>query len=158
MADVRVEGAEKLRKLARDLSIAGNIELQKELRRGLAVAARPVGKEVRAEIPRVMPSGYAPVLSKALRVSVSTRTPRASRYLVAVRVVLSAAGRHRKRDLPALDRGSLRHPVFGRRRQPWVMQRIRRGFFAEPAKRTQDQATTEAIAAIERVADKLARG
>lgn len=154
MADYRVEGAEKLRKLARDLRIAGNTDLQKELHKGLTQAVQPMGREIRAEIPKKMPSGYAPTLSKAASVRVSTRTGAES---VSVRLVASAKGRKQKRDLQSLDRGKLRHPRFGDRRR-WYVTRVSPGFFTEPAERLRDTATNQAIAAIERVAEKLERG
>lgn len=154
MATVKVRGVDQLYALSRALRQAGRKDLDKELRRGVSRAVRPFGAEVKAEARTGMPSGYAPLLAASLSVRTQWRA-------AGVTVVTTAKGSQDARDIEAIDGGTLRHPVFGRRRRrtgrknPWVAQRVRAGFWTRPAERLQRQIVDEVKAAVVRVTEKV---
>ena len=76
-----------------------------------------------------VPNGYAPVLSRDLRVSTSVRLAGTSPGVTAR--VFAPTGGKLGRDVTALERGTLRHPLFGNRGF-WYRQRVRRGFASVP--------------------------
>jgi hypothetical protein len=153
---VPVHGADKLRKLARDLREAGDKDLQRELRSGIARPVKPFAEAVKQEAGAVMPhrGGYAGILARALKVAASTRTTGSG---AGIRIVVSAKGKVEERDVAALDVGELRHPIFGRRRH-WATTSVRPGFVTQPAERLIDGVRREIENAVDRVADKLERG
>lgn len=125
--EITVTGAAELRALSVRLLAAGDGSLNRKLRTGVTDAVRPLKREVVAGLPSYVPNRYAGVLGPALKL----RTSAAGE---AVQITATARGRRKERALPAIDGGTLRHPVYGNRRK-WVAQRIRRGFFTEPLKR-----------------------
>lgn len=167
MLNARVEGAWKLYKVAADIRKAGDMDMKRELYRGLNRATKPLKEAVKMAVPTHMPSGYAPLVSRSIRVRTSIR---ASKAKTAITIRATAKGAREKRDLRALDRGLLRHPVFGRTRlvrkgkslvpepNPWAAQGIRPGFFTETLQDNADVVRTELVGAIDRVADQLERG
>jgi hypothetical protein len=54
-----------------------------------------------------------------------------------------------------LDRGRLRHPVFGRMNSSWVSQRIKPGFFSDPAHRVIREVQDGMVQVMDRVAAKI---
>jgi hypothetical protein len=79
-------------------------------------------------VPAFMPTGYAPVLAADLKVSTTVRFAGAN---PGVTVQVSAPTRGKGREVEALERGTLRHPLFGQRGH-WYGQRVRRGFASVP--------------------------
>lgn len=77
--------------------------------------------------PQFVPNGYAPVLSRDLQVktTVSLAQGRVTAH------VFAPTGGKLGRDVTALERGTLRHPLFGNRGF-WFRQRVRRGFASIP--------------------------
>jgi len=85
-----------------------------------------------------VPGGYAPVLSRDLRVATTVSLARGR---VTARVSAPTGGKL-GRDVIALERGTLRHPLFGNRgtyksrtgeiESAWFRQRVRRGFASVP--------------------------
>lgn len=165
--EARITGTAELRKLAAKLRAAGRTDLERQLRRGLEVAVKPTSQEVHAGLGRHIPSGFVGELGSDLRIVPQFRGRSGS-----VSIRATAKGRKEKRDLSAMDRGILRHPVHGRTRKlwhhakhratskpnPWVAQRIPPGFFAKPAEKTKDRAVKEVTAALDRVAEQIEKG
>lgn len=147
-----LSGGEELADLARRLKSADKT-LAKELRSGLLRAARPLHKGVRAEIPKVMPSGYAPVLSKSLQLRTLVRT---SRY-AHVTIVASAKGLRDNRRIRPLDKGILRHPLFGDR-EWWYTTRVRPGFWSRPMRAGVTPVRRELIKVMSDVKAKITKG
>ncbi|MEO3923013.1 hypothetical protein ABGB07_03905 [Micromonosporaceae bacterium B7E4] len=141
-----------LASVRRALKQVGDQGLGKQMAKQLRAATRPLAKEIRAEVPKAMPSGYAPVLSKSLRFRQSIKEARQTATVV-YRVY--ADGQTERRDLPTLNRGRLRHPVYGRRRQPWVNQRVRPGVVDRPVDRLAPQVGREMAAVLDYVVDQL---
>ena len=150
--EVEVRGdVEKLRALSRRLKAQGEKGLTKELRSGISRAAKPLQADVRAGIPQYLPSGYAPVLQGALRLRTSITQS-------GVRITAAGKGKRRPREVRRMDGGVLRHPVFGRYRDPWVNQAVRPGFFRAPIQAGAPQVRTQIKQVIDAVATKLAGG
>lgn len=151
--DLRVRGAEQFRDLALRLKTADKA-MMGELRKGVAAAVRPLGEAVKAEIPATMPGGYAPTLSRSVRNRV---TSRASGANFGVSFTTWAAGKSQRRKVSALNRGTLRHPLFGNRNR-WYATRVRPGFWSRPVEDGKDAAVRGAVKAMDQVAAKIAGG
>lgn len=149
---VTVSAPRDLASIQKALKQLGDKGLGKEMSKQLVAAGRPLRRELRAEVPKVMPSGYAPVLSKSYRFRQQTKSGRQTAHVV---LRLHADGQKERRDLPSLNRGRLRHPVYGRRRQAWVDQKVRAGVVDRPIDRVQPQVRRQMEAVLDYVADQL---
>lgn len=150
--DVRMTGGAELYSVRQRLNKLGATGLGKRMDAGLKAAVKPLAPEITAEVPRTMPSGYAPVLSRSLAFRLASRTARQSTEL---RYRVFADGQRERRDVPALNRGRLRHPVYGRRRQPWVVQSVRPGFVDRPFSRLEPKIRKEMLAVLDSVSAEL---
>lgn len=148
--DIRVTGADKLRDVGKRLKAAGDKEIRKEFLRALQAAGKPLkeaAKEgaLRGPLPR----------SGGLAAEVA-----ASGFSVRVRLSGNKAGVRVKakgkkiRDLDAMDRGRLRHPVWGNT-EVWVNQTIRPGWFTDPLAAQAEPVQTEMLAAMDAVLAKI---
>lgn len=142
--DVRISGAEQFHQLARvfrDLDKG----FGREMSTALGKALDPVGKAIDAEAGKVAPSGYRGDLTRSLK---HRRSVRNTRTQASVRLTTYAKGQKQNRDLPAINRGDLRHPVFGRARMtrqgpqanPWATTRVRAGFHDRGVAKAGDEA------------------
>lgn len=150
--DVQMSGGAELYRLRTQLRKMGDTGLGKQIDRGMKRAVKPLGPEIVAEVPKAMPSGYAPLLSKSMRFRLSSRTKRQSTTLT---YKVFGDGKKERRDVPVLNRGRLRHPVFGKRRKAWVDQKVRSGFVDRPVDRLQPEMRREMQAVLKYVADQL---
>lgn len=155
-----VRGVDGFFDLANDLRRAGDRELQRELGRGLDQAVAVVRREVAAAAPRALPDRYAAVLVPSLDV-------RGRRSQLKLRIQVSARGRSDDRDLPRIERGELRHPVYGRYRRgrggrttvnPWATTTVQRHWVARSFDRVADDITHHLAAAVDAVAARLGKG
>jgi hypothetical protein len=144
---VTVRGGNAAHALAKRLKALNDKDLQKELSRGVAKAMRPAAKEVKASVPEYMPSGYAPTLTKAL----SLRT---SNLASGLRITGTAKGNPRPRKVGDLNKGRLRHPLWGNRER-WYTQTVRPRFFDEPLERQGTAVRTELDKVLAGVAAKI---
>lgn len=152
---LRVSGAAELRRLARQCRDIGRQDLVRKLYRGFNRAVRPFDREVREELPVHTPGAYTGELDGSLKIRASTKTVGSG---VGVSVVGTAMGRAKERDLPAVDRGVLRHPLFGDRRF-WFTTSVVPGFFTgPPADRMIHRVEDEVERVIDEVADEIERG
>lgn len=135
--DVKIDGAEKLARVAGAVQNTAP-ELRKDLLRGLRAAAKPAVKEIKAEARSTLPQrgGLAEWIAKST-IGLRTRTSGKS-------AGLRIEGRKSGHDLDALDRGRLRHPLFGNRRH-WFQQDIKPGFFTNPIINHTDRMTLEVL-------------
>lgn len=149
-------GAAALRKLAADLRQADRVDLQRELQKGLRDAAKPLYRRVIEEIRSIIPhrGGYSEILARAYYQTVSVRTVGGGAGMT---VIGRAKGKAELRDVDAVNRGVLRHPVYGHRSR-WATTSVPPGFFDNPARELEDDLVRNAEAALDRVADKLERG
>ena len=159
---VDVSGSRDLARFAHALHQAGKTDLSAELNRGLRAAGKDVITEVRRHTDDYMPAGYEKTFTGSLKLETQVQLIKNNR----VSVVGFGLGRSRRRDAVRLDEGELRHPVYGRRRRlksgrnkanPWAVQRIRPGWFSEPAMRALPQVRRQIDDAVGRVAAKIER-
>lgn len=120
---------------------------------------------VRASAAAHVPSGYAPVISRAIKVSTTTKLAASRGVGVTVRVYAVGRGVEH-RDVKALNLGNLRHPVFGRQRltrhgpkaNAWVLQRITPGMVDRPVAAMRPELVSKVDDALSRIADKFNAG
>lgn len=164
--DLRVSGAHEMEALARRLREVGRNDLVEQMRRGLVKGAKPIGPAIRASAaqPGYIPSGFRPVLSKALRFKTSVKTQGRD---VAVTFTVTAEGSSHLRKVDAMDEGILRHPVYGRyrynkhgsrRRNKWVEQKIRAGFASDAFNGQADDIRRAVVEAMHEISEKVTRG
>lgn len=153
MANLEIQGADKFLHVAKALKQAGDKELKRELGHAIKVSVAPMTQEVRDHVAQYLPSGYAPILARDLKTRQSWRTRGET-----VGLLLSgyAKGKRERRHVKAINKGILRHPVFGNR-GAWVAQRVRPGFWDEPLANAKERPAKEIRAALDSIARKLAR-
>lgn len=128
---------------------------RREYRAALRTAAKPMSDGVRADLGGYMPhrGGYLAVLGGALRARILPER-------TGVLIRNTAKGKARGRDLKSLERGRLRHPVFGRRsgrRGQGIMRdnRVRAHFFTEPITARADAAVRELVKVMREIAQRI---
>lgn len=149
MITSRVSGAVELRYIARVVRRQRVAGLKKELAAAQRRAFRPLLPAIKAEAT-TLPSGYAPIMVRSVRLSVRNQA-------LETTAIVYAKGRIGERDVNAIDAGRLRHPLFGRRGR-WFTTRVRAGFVDRPVRRLGNQIANESLDALERVAQEIARG
>ena len=166
---VSVSGGADLTAVRRQLRAAGDRQLSRRMSAGLQRAAKPLQPAVKASAARLLPSGYAPLMSRSVRVRATARERRGA---ASVHLTVTAKGKTEKRDVNRVNAGTLRHPVFGRTRKlrhharhratskanPWVAQRVRRGFVDRPVDRLGPDVEREMHAVVDWVADVITKG
>lgn len=149
--EVEFRNLQQFATLAKALGGAGK-DLKKELRKGLNKAVKPLGVKTKQGIGRYLPSGYAPTLKRAFRASTSIRLTGNPSVTIKGR----AKGRRKQREIRAMDKGVLRHPVFGNR-QVWVAQKVRPGFWSDPMREGGPAVRAEAANVIAETNAKIVR-
>ncbi len=152
MADLEVTGTADFIRIATALKALGKDGqiLRRELRNELKDAARPMGDAVRANVGQYLPSGYAPIIAAGLTVTPTTSLRGATAGL---RLTGTAKGVGRRRHIGTIDRGILRHPVYGHR-GGWVNQSVRPGFWRDPIIDEADEAQKQIREAIRKAIQK----
>lgn len=154
---LEVEGADKFGVLAKALRTLGEKDLQKQLYAGINRAVKPLTAAVksRANTARYVPSGYATELSKTLRVRAKRRAGRNPRITL-VGTAKTRQGAPRKLD--SLNRGRMRHPLYGNRGY-WFNQDegIKKGFWDEPLRDNAGVVRKEIVKALNEAAIDLAK-
>lgn len=151
---LEVEGADKLAVVARALRDVGDKELRRELYRGLNRAVKPLTADVKAATPDYLPKRYARELSKSLRVK--TRRRAGGRNPAIFLVGSAKTPRGKDRDLSSLNRGRLRHPLFGNRRF-WYDQPVRKDWWTDPLIQGAPEVREEIVRVLDDVARQLVR-
>lgn len=144
--DFRISGAEEIHALAKRFKDIGEEGLGREMARALTKAVAPIGKSVNEQASKAAPSGYREALTASLKHRRSVRNSRAD---ASVRLTTSAKGKTENRDLPSLNAGRLRHPVFGRRFKPWSVTAIPSGFYDRGTKNAIDEAEKQLIVVLD---------
>lgn len=127
MADAGIsgKGAEELVSLGRRIHLhASKKALQKELYAGLNRATKPVRADMKEGIVAALPRRYGLNQRVAKRSGLQTRSRRSGSG-AGIRIVTG-----KKHHLEAMERGALRHPVYGDR-STWVSQPLKAGFMTE---------------------------
>lgn len=150
MVALRVEGADKLGVLAKELKRVGDKGLQKELYSALNRATKPPRAEAKKNAEQVLPStGGLNKRVAAARLSTRRRAGRDP----GVRIVAKGLD-----QLDLIDKGFVRHPVYGRRTR-WTLQPIpdAKGWFTKPMEDSAEDVRKEILQAIDEVAKKVER-
>ncbi len=168
----RLDGSAQLKAVAAQIKAAGDKGLGKELSVALRHAAKPVQESIKESLVATMPErgGYRATVSKSVRFRVNVRAGSRSGT---VRILTFAHGKAENRDLPRLDKGELRHPVFGRSRtvrdkgsgtgykrvpSPWAVTKVVPRFFERGTRSADEHAEKELLVVLDRFADRLAKG
>jgi hypothetical protein len=150
MADLEIRGGEDFQKFANALREAADKELNKAVGKALREVAKPMGERVvRAGADRMPRRGGMAALVSAARVGVRFSKGRNP----GVQLQLSDKSKH---DLRSLDRGILRHPVFGDR-QVWRSQKVPADAFSDEFAKEAPDAAQAALKAMQKVADDISR-
>jgi hypothetical protein len=127
--DIQITGGDQIAALAKALKAEGQAGkcLQKTVSASIRTSAKPLGKFVAVSGGRALPrrGGLGYIVAGA---SV-TVTGNVGSGGISAKLKLRAKGY----DLPAMDRGRLRHQVFGNR-HVWVTQLVHPKVFTEPFK------------------------
>lgn len=149
--DAKITGAQQLARLARDLKIAGRNDLRREMLRGLRQAARPAAAAIRESAREKLPKrgGLADLIAEQTHITVRSRT---SANRAGVFVITTDP-----HDIGRMNRGILRHPVFGNR-DVWVGQAITPGWWTDPLLALEPNVQREMAKVLNDVARKLEQG
>lgn len=146
----RVVGSEEFHELASRLREADR-PLRTAVNKGLREVGKPLGEEMLRSGADAMPR----------RGGLSARVRNTGVTLGLLRGGTGASGRVEIRlrskegfALAAMNRGTVRHPVFGRR--PWVSQSVREGAFTEPFDRSANRVRDELANRIAKALDEIA--
>lgn len=148
-ADITFTGADRLESVARDLKQAGATQIRKDLLKGIQRATKPMQRAAKEAARQKLPQrGGLNVFVASSKFSTSTRTA-GKNPGVAIKVKKSG------HDIRAIDRGRLRHPVFGNK-NVWVDQQITPGVFTETFEDGAPSVRKELLDVLEDVAKKIA--
>jgi len=147
-----LHGREEIRRVEA-LLLAVPSELNAALKKRVRPALEPLKKDIPATAARYMPSGYGPLLARSTKVYI--RVGGGAAFKATVRVL--ATGVREQRDVRALNRGSLRHPLFGNRKR-WYVTRARPGFVDVPVEKARHRVVDAAEAARDDIAEHILKG
>lgn len=152
-AELRIVGADKFGATAKALKRYGDKDLRKELYTGINRAVKPLSEQVKTDTKNYFPRRYAFELAKSLRIRARRRAGRDP----SVRLVGQAkTPKGKERDLRSLNRGRLRHPLYGNRRY-WYDQEVSPNWWDEPLSQGADVVREEIVGVIDEVGRKLAQ-
>lgn len=149
--DLRIVGAEQLADVARRCKEAGDKELRRDLMRGINRSLKPAKAAVKAAALRELPrrGGLNRVIATS-RIGSRSRTGGRN-------PAVFLTGKKAGHDLRSVDRGRLRHPVFGNK-SVWVTQEIKPGWWSRTLQDQAPRVRREVVDVLEDVARRLARG
>lgn len=163
-----MEGADLFRQVATRIREEGRKDHSREMGRALARVAEPVKAEITRETLEAMPSsgGYRSLMAGSLRHRISRRLGGKQAQLI---VATYADGASQRREIRALNRGILRHPVYGRSRKikvgtkagtiianPWAVTRVNGGFHERGTASAGKRARAELGKVLQDIAGRMA--
>lgn len=116
MADFEVRGADDFLRASKALKAAGQTEMRKQFHKDMKAATKPLIRKAKAAAKSQLPSGLAKVVGAA-PITAKVKTGRDPGVTVGVGKKGGGAA--------ATNRGTVRHPVFGRQNS-WVEQPVPR--------------------------------
>lgn len=154
---LHVEGGAQLGRVSADLKAAGNKTLQKQMRKRLRTAVKPVADEIKRDARQ-----QSKTVAKSITTSFSFSQKKAGVTIAAKRSKMPPG----KQGLPGLleygnrgRRGILRHPVFAEKSEPrqqwtWAEQPVR-PYFYKNAKRHNKTVTKAMVAVLDDIEKQL---
>lgn len=136
-------------RIASALRSAGTKDLRRELRKIVSEETKPTRRKIRQSAVDSLPKRGG--LNKWAARTPSVNTDFRDRS-AGVRIRMQKKGH----DIAALNRGRLRHPVFGDRKD-WVTQSISPGFFDTPIREDSDDLKRRIVAALTQFSWDLSR-
>lgn len=151
----RVTGVNQFATLAREARMAGGQKVVNDLKREFRRTAKKAEPLIRDSFKEKLPKrgGYSALVLRTVKVRATFDTGFST---ASMSIATRAKGQSQLRDLPRLNQGILRHPPWGRRKSAWVTQRIPSGMWDDPAQVIEGFATDDAVAALDRLAKRLA--
>jgi hypothetical protein len=161
--DLRISGQDQLRKLAAHIKATGDKGLGRQMAKALDNLVEPIKRDIGASAYNTMPSGYRDTLTRSLK---HRRSTRITARQATIRLTTTATGTKEGRDLPALEAGRLRHPVYGRSRNtkrgripnPWTVTDIKAGFHKRGTEDAADRAEKALLGVLDDFTERLAKG
>jgi hypothetical protein len=145
--DMKLEGAEKLRAVARELKRIGDTDLRKALTKAIRDATKPTKAAIKASALANLPKrGGLAVLIANSRITNKIKTGART-----AGVTITAVNAH---EIKSMDRGILRHPVFGDR-HVWKTQTIAPGWFSKPIEENGPEVQKQVGKAVDDIAHSL---
>jgi hypothetical protein len=128
---------------------AGDREIRKDLLRGIRDGVRPVGEAMKEEYRDGLPHGGG--LNEAMAAAKISPRTRTSGKSAGVRLVYTSPGH----DMPAVERGQIRHPVYGH--GPWVSQTVPSGLGEKGVEKSMPKALDAVQEAMQDTLRRIAR-
>lgn len=155
MISGRVKGQAELRHVQGLITTSPQV-MQAQMAAGMRVEIRKVQPEVKVEAGATLPQrgGYARVMAAAVKAATSVRQ---AGNRISASADVSAKGRREDRDVATVNRGGLRHPLYGNRRH-WFTTRVRPGFVTRVIDRTRDRIVDVVKDARDDAANRIVRG
>lgn len=158
-----VTGYNELSRLGFRLREAKATGLTKELREGLRRPLKSLADQIRAGAPDHTPKGYEVTFARSLKFTTKVNLVGTS---AGVDFSVTATGKTYPRQIREINRGRLKHPVYGRRRltrkgwinNPWVWQNIEPGFWDNPVRANFNAMRASMRASMRAVAEQITRG
>lgn len=151
---IDIQGADQYKRLARALKHAGNgAVLRKELNKAIQLATRPIVKEIRVEARMTLPRAGG-LNRYVARSSIKTKKYTGSNPGVVIRASKTKSAGGKKVDIRRINKGSLRHPLYGNRRN-WYLQAVPPGFWSRPTNRAAKRTRKELKKAMSRIARRI---
>lgn len=145
--------AAQMKAVSRAVREAGDKELKKALTKGTGAAVEPAKEAVKASARAELPhrGGLAESIASS-----KFRVQRLTGAAPGIRLIMRRPKEHGGgiSDLRRMNAGSLRHPVYGRRK--WVLQKIPSGWFTRPLEALKPQISRDVAAAVAEVGKQLA--
>ena len=156
--EVRVTGAEQLRKLARDLKAAGSPArgLRVELLRAMRLAAKPMVEAAKASARENLPraGGLNVWVADGAKITARNNLTALSGKRLGMRIV-ATKGNH---DLEDMDTGKIRHPVWGVWRANTPTQDVYQGWFTKPLNAALPMVQGEVLMAMNIIGRRIEKG
>jgi hypothetical protein len=147
---IKIEGAEQLARLSKQLKDAADKDLQKELNQAINRALKPVKADIRASAAATLPKRGG-LAGKVARSRITTRK-RTSAKAAGIRLVATNTI-----SLYHLNKGEVRHRKGGDINAGQV-QPIPPGWFTRPAEAANPRVQAEIVQAMDVIAHKIVRG
>jgi len=136
-------------KVQKALKDAGTKEMRTRLRKIMSEETKPLRQKIKKSALDTLPASGG--LAKWAAKTPSSNTDFRERS-AGVRITMAKKGH----DLAALNRGRLRHPLFGKRKH-WYTQEIAEGFFTKPIEEDGDALKGRIKDAIEAYVNEVER-
>lgn len=149
-------GVDQIEKLGKDLRAAGAKDLKKELMRSGRALKVPFAAAVKAHATKELPKKGGLNLWVANRIKI-TSSVRLSGEKIGVRFKTSHRSKEGLSDLPALNAGKARHPLYGDT-DHWYFTVVPAGFVGHALDEMGDTMRAQFLQAVDEVARKLAAG